>query len=315
MRAAVNLRYGPPEVLRIIDVPDPVPGADQVLVRVRSAAVTAADARIRAARFPRGFTPFARLAFGFTRPRRTILGSAFAGVVTAVGTAVTDLHPGERVAGMTGIRFGAHAEQLAVDRSRITTIPDAVDDDQAAGVLFGGSTALHYLVRRAGITAGQKVLVIGGSGAVGSNAVQLAADLGAHVTAVTGPDNLELARELGAKTVIDHRTTDITGLTDRFDVVLDTVGVLSSRTGKALLTPAGKLQLAVADLWQTATARGRVQAGSSSEKAEDFAHLLDLVAAKRLRAVVDRTVDLDGMVEAHRRVDSGRKVGNILLHP
>lgn len=322
MRAAVNTRYGPPDVVRIVDdLPVPAMGSEQVLIRVTAAAVTSADSRIRAARFPRGFGPFARLAFGIRRPRRHVLGSSLAGTVTAVGSGVTDLTIGDRVCGMTGARMGCHAEFVAVDRRRIVRIPDGVDDIQAAGVLFGGSTALHFLRTRAAVQKGMSVLIVGGSGAVGSAAIQLARHLGATVTAVTGPTNLDLARRLGAATVIDHTTTDITSLENRFDIVLDTVGALSPATGKPLLTARGVLQLAVADLGQTITARGRVQAGSAPEKAAAFDQLLDLVAAGALTVVFDRAVGKDGVValediaDAHRRIDTGHKVGSIIVTP
>lgn len=322
MRAAVNTRYGPPDVVRIVDdLPLPVAGPDQVLVRVTAAAVTSADSRIRAARFPRGFGAFARLAFGIRRPRRQVLGSSFAGTVLGVGAKVTDLTVGDRVCGMTGARMGCHADHLAVDRKRITRIPDGVDDNHAAGALFGGSTALHFFRTRVGVGKGMSVLVVGGSGAVGSAAIQLARHVGATVTAVTGPTNLTLARQLGATTVIDHTTTDITGLAERFDVVLDTVGTLSPATGKPLLTERGVLQLAVADLGQTITARGRVQAGSAPEKPADFEYLLDLVADGTLTVVFDGAVGRDGVValddiaDAYRRIDSGRKIGTIIVRP
>lgn len=316
MRAAVFERYGAPDVVRIVDVPRPTPARDQVLVRVCATAVTAADSRLRAARFPDGFGPFARLAFGVFRPRRRILGSAFAGVVETVGEAVTEWRPGDAVAGMTGAAMGAHAEYVAVEALRIARVPAGVSSEDAAGVLFGGTTALHFLRDRAAVESGRTVLVNGASGAIGTNAVQLAEHLGATVTAVTSTANLALVRDLGADRVIDYTEVELGRLDDRFDVVLDTVGILSPTSGRRLLTPDGVLCLAAADLWATLCARGRVKAGVAPERAADFAYLLGLVDDGRLRVVHDPTVGIaDDIASAHRRVDSGHKVGNIVIRP
>lgn len=315
MRAAVVDRFGGPEVVRIEEVPDPVPGRDDVLVRVRAAAVSSGDARIRAARFPAGFAVPGRLVLGVRRPRRRVLGNAFSGVVEAVGERVQGLSVGDEVAGMTGLRMGAHAELLAVTARRVVRTPPGVSHDDAAGVLFGGLTALNYLRDRGTVTAGKTVLVNGASGAVGSCAVQLARHFGAVVTAVTSGPNAELVTALGATHVIDHTTQDLAASTERYDVVLDTVGNLNLDSGRRLLAPGGKLLLAVATLGQTLRARGDVAAGPSPERPEDMAHLLQLVADGHLRVVLDQVVGLDDVVEVYRRIDSGHKVGNSLVHP
>lgn len=305
MRAAIADRYGPPEVMEVIEADDPRPGRDQVLVRVTAAAVTSGDARIRAARFPPGFGAVARMAFGLRRPRRPILGGTFAGVIEPTG---------ERVAGMTGMAMGTHAELVAVDAVRAVPIPDGVSDDDAAGVLFGGTTARHFL-RRAEVGPGQRVLVNGAAGAVGTNAVQLARHLGATVTGVCRGANAELVERLGAEHVIDHTTTDLGVISDRFDVVFDAVGNLSVARGRRLLTPGGRLVLAVAGLRDTVLRRRNVLTGASGERPEDIAALLGLVARGELRVVLDETYDLAEIVDAHRRVDTGRKVGNLIVRP
>lgn len=317
MRAAVVERYGSPEVVRVTEVPRPVPRAGGVLVRVRAVAVTSADARIRAARFPAGFGLLARLAFGVVRPRRKILGSSFSGVVEAAVTG--DLAPGAEVCGMTGAALGAHAEYVVVPARKLARVPSGVSHDDAAGVLFGGTTALYFLRDRATVGPGTSVLVNGASGAIGTNAVQLAAHLGATVTGVAGAHNAQLVRELGAARVIDHAGDALATTTERFDVVLDTVGTLSIASGRRLLRPGGKLLLAVAGLGETIRARGDVAAGTSPERVADFDHLLGLVAEGTLTVVHDRSAPtargLDGIADAHRRVDSGRKRGNIVVHP
>lgn len=319
MRAAVVDRYGGPDVVRTTDVPAPAQRADEVLVRVAATTVTSADARIRAARFPAGFAPLARLAFGVFRPRRRILGGTFSGRVEAVGAKVGarvgGLAPGDEVCGMTGARLGAHAQYVAVPAARVVRKPAKVTHEDAAGLLFGGTTALHFLRDRAALARGRSVLVNGASGAIGTNAVQLARHLGATVTAVTSAANAQLVTDLGAERVIDHTRVDLADVTDRFDVVLDAVGNLSPRSGRRLLADGGVLLLAVATLWETLRARGEVQAGVTPERAEDMATLLQLVAKGELTVVIDRVVDLDGVVAAHRRVDSGRKVGNVVLRP
>jgi len=315
MQAAVLERYGAPEVVQVAEVPQPEPRADEVLVRVRAVAVTSGDARIRGARFPPGFGFLARLAFGVTAPRRPILGSSFSGVVERVGSKVGDLRPGDEVCGMTGTKMGAHAEYLAVPAKRVARKPSGVTHDDAAGLLFGGSTALHFLRDKASVGPGTSVLVNGASGAVGTNAVQLATHLGATVTGVTSASNAALVAELGASRVIDYATEDLAATTERFDVVLDTVGNLTITSGRRLLTPDGVLLLAVAGLGDMIRARGNVAAGSAPERVAHFDVLLGLVANGEITVVHDQTFDLDHIADAHRRVDTGRKVGNIVVRP
>lgn len=315
MQAAVVTQYGPPEVVRVVEIAMPIPRADEVLVRVVAAAVTSGDARIRGARFPSGFALPARLALGLTKPRRAVLGGVFSGVVEAVGDHVAGFTPGEAVCGMAGTKMGAHATFIAVHARRLAHTPAGVSHDDAAGVLFGGSTALHFLRTKAKVRPGQSVLVNGASGAVGTNAVQLAAHFGATVTAVTSEANAALVTSLGAASTIDYATTDLATITDRFDVVFDTVGNLTIASGRRLLAPGGTLALAVAGLGETLRARGNVAAGPAPERAADFEYLLGLVADGTLTVVHDQQYALADIVEAYRRVDSGRKRGNIIVHP
>lgn len=315
MRAAVVDRYGPPEVAVVRDVPLPGVRANEVLVRVAAAAVTSGDARIRAARFPTGFGPLARPAFGLRGPRRKILGGTFSGTVQAVGPGVTAFSPGDQVCGMAGARMGAHAEYVAVAGRRLVAKPAQVSHEDAAGLLFGATTALWFLRDRASVRPGRTVLVIGASGAVGTNAVQLATSFRATVTGVTSARNARLVTDLGAVRVIDHTRTDLAAVTDRFDVVLDTVGTLSRSSGRRLLTEGGVLLLPVASLWDTLRARGTVVAGSAPERAADFEYLLGLVVDGALTVVIDEVLDLAQIATAYRRVDSGRKVGNVLVRP
>lgn len=315
MRAAIVERYGPPQVVRVTELPTPRPRPGEVRVRVAVAAVTAGDARIRAARFPQGFGLVARLVYGLRGPRIRVLGNVFSGVVDAVGTGVDGLSPGDQVCGMSGQRMGTHAEYVVVPAARAVRKPAGVSHEDAAGVLFGGTTALHFLRDEATLEPGASVLVNGASGAVGTNAVQLAKHLGARVTGVASAPNLDLVSELGADRTVDHTTTGVASLTERFDVVLDTVGNLSPASGRGLLNDGGVLLLAAAGLWDIVRARGNVRAGAAPERPEDFAYLLELVADGALTPVTDRIDPLEEIAEAYRRIDSGHKVGNALVRP
>ena len=314
MRAVVVDRYGAPDVARVVEVPRPSPRKGEVLVRVVAAAVTSGDARIRGARFPPGFALPVRLAFGLRGPRRRILGMVFSGIVEDVGPGVTNLAPGHAVCGMTGTSMGAHAEFVSVAARRVAAVPDGVSHADAAGLLFGGSTALYFLRDKASVP-GMTVLVNGASGAVGSNAVQLARHFGATVTAVTSAGNADLVRRLGAERVIDYAVSDVRTLADRFDVVFDAVGNLSIASGRRLLRDGGVLVLAVASLWDMLRARRGVVAGSGPERAADFEWLLQRVAANDLTVVVDRTFPLEHIGDAYRLVDSGHKRGNVIVRP
>lgn len=315
MRAAVVARYGPPEVVRVAEVTRPRPKAGELLVRVLAAPVTSGDARIRGADFPPGFGAVVRLALGIRGPRRHILGVVFAGVVEEVGADVDGFAVGDDVCGMTGAHFGTHAEFVAVPSGRVVKTPVGVSADDAAGVLFGGTTALYFLRDKAAVGKGTTVLVNGASGAVGTNAVQLARHFGAHVTAVTGPANVDLVRQLGAADVIDHTTEDVTATGRRFDVVLDCIGNLSTASGRRLLADDGVLVLVVASLGRTIRPGRNVVAGSAPERAADFARLLDLVASGDLVVVHDSSYSLDDIVDAYRRVDTGHKRGNVVVRP
>ena len=313
MKAAVRRSYGEPSVVRIEEVPVPTPGAKQVLVRVHATAVTAADARIRGANFPRGYGLIARTLFGLRRPRQPILGGVASGVVEAVGSRVEGFEVGDVVCGTTGLGLGCHAELAVLPARKLVHKPATVSHEQAAGVLFGGVTALHFLREVAHVQPGQTVLVNGASGAVGTNAVQLAKHFGAEVTAVASATNATLLKELGADHVVDYALTPVTTLAEKFDVVLDNVGNIGIPAGKRMLTPDGVMLLVVGDLSEALRARGNVKGGPSPEGAESFTTLLDLIAAGSLTVVNQEVVDLEDIAHAHAVVDSGRKVGNIIV--
>lgn len=315
MRAAVVTRYGPPEAVTIAEVPDPVARRDEVLVRVEAAAVTSGDARMRAGRFPAGFSLPARLAIGIRGPRKKVLGIAVAGTVESPTSADHEFPHGARVAAMIGTNLGAHAELARVPIARLALIPDSVSSEAAAGLLFGGGTSLQFLRERARLQPGERVLVNGASGAVGSSAVQLAKHLGAHVTAVSSARNRDFVLGLGADEHLDYATAPLTGASPRYDVVFDTVGNLGRQSGRELLTSTGRLILAVASLGDTVAARGNVIAGPIPERTADEAELLALTADSALDAVTTVAGGLESIRDAYAVVDSGRKVGNLVILP
>ncbi len=315
MRAAVVDRYGPPDIVRITDLPHPQPRRGTVLVRVAAAGVNSGDARIRGGRFPAGFGLLARFGIGLRGPRRHVLGVTLAGTVTAIGEGVTEFAVGDRVAGFTGMRMGAHAEYAIAPVSSLARIPDSVSDTDAAAITFGGATAQWFLRDRAKLRAGETVLVVGATGAVGSVAVQLAALTGAEVTAVGSARNADLARRLGAAHHIDYAATRVSSIRERFDLVIDTTGTVDRATGLRLLGPGGRLALVAASLGDMIRARGPVLVGTSSERGEDVATLLGLVAAGRLDPLATVVGGLDALPEAYRLIDGGHKVGALVIEP
>ena len=319
MRAAVVERFGTPDVVQITAAPTPAPRTGEVLVRVEAAAVTVADSRMRAAQFPPGFGIIARPVTGFRGPRVQTLGNCLSGTIERVGAGVTGYSPGDEVAGMTGGRMRGHAELATIPVRSLARKPASVSHADAAGILFGGTTALHCLRDQAQLRAGESVLVNGASGAVGSAAVQLARHFGARVTGVASARNEEFVRRIGADHVVDYTATPVTELGERFDVVLDTVGTLTASTGVRLLTEHGRLLLVAAGLTGTLRAtlrgRGRVFAGVAPERAEDMTLLLELVASGELDAVTAVAGGLEALPDAHRLVDTRRKVGNLVVLP
>lgn len=315
MRAVIVDRYGPPAVARITELSSPVPKPDQVLVRVAAAAVTSGDARIRAASFPAGMSLPGRLALGVRGPRNRVLGMVVSGTVAAVGSAVTTFAVGDEVAGMTGARMGTHAELVAVAAKRLVRKPGGIQHNAAAAAIFGGATALHFLHDVAGLRAGQDVLVIGASGAVGTSAVQLAQIAGATVTGVASDRNVALLHHLGVDEHVDYGTTDPAGLGRRFDVIIDAVGTLTPASARALVREGGTAVLAAASLWQMMQARRPVKVGTAPGSRALVERLLPLLERGELDPVIQQTLPLADIAEAYRIVDSGRKVGNIVVRP
>ncbi|HET6953440.1 MAG TPA: NAD(P)-dependent alcohol dehydrogenase [Acidimicrobiales bacterium] len=318
MKAAVCERYGPPEVVRIRDVPTPVPADGEILIRAAASTVNSGDARLRALRVPRGMRTLVRLKVGYNRPKQPIFGFETAGEVEAVGRAVTRFAPGDRVVASRGFGLGCHAEHVTVaEQGAIAPIPETLSYQEAVALCFGGTTALNFL-RLGKLAAGESVLINGASGAVGTMAVQVARHMGAEVTAVCSGANAELVRSLGADHVIDYTTDDFTADGHRYDVIMDNHGNAPYTRVKGSLNPGGRFLMVIGDLgqmlaasWQKATISGGDN--KSMISSDSYGTLMALGGRGVLRPVIDSVVPFTQIVEAHRRVDGGHKVGSVVL--
>ncbi|MGH7731314.1 MAG: NAD(P)-dependent alcohol dehydrogenase [Candidatus Eiseniibacteriota bacterium] len=317
MKAAFYLRYGPPDVVQIADVPRPDVGPKDVLVRVRATTVTAGDSRLRSANMPRGFGVMLRLGFGISGPRNPTLGAELAGEVAAVGRSVSRFKPGDKV---FAARLGCHSEYVAVREDAVAPMPGNLTFGEAAALTFGGLTAVFFLRDKARVQSGERVLVNGASGAVGSAAVQIAKHFGATVTGVCSAANAELVRSLGADRVVDYRTEDFTEAQESYDVILDAVGNCPFERCQRVLAPGGRLLLVVASLGQLlgamlwpGRAGRRVLGGIASTRTADLLFLRGLAESGAFKPVIDRTYPFERIVDAHAYVDTGRKKGNVVI--
>jgi NADPH:quinone reductase-like Zn-dependent oxidoreductase len=317
MKAAVMTGYGPPEVVHVMDVPQPTPQADELLVRVHAATVNRTDCGFRAAHpwFIRGFT-------GVTKPKRTILGNEFAGVVEAVGAEVSRFGVGDGVFGYDDTRFGCHAEYLTIGQdAAVATIPDGRDFEVMAPATEGSHYAPAY-VRAARVDDTSDVLVYGATGAIGSAAVQITKSLGAQVTAVCASEHLDLVAGLGADRVIDRTTTDFTADTQRYDLVFDAVGKCSFHQCRKLLKPRGiwtstdlgPLSQNPLLVLATRFSRGRrVLFPFPRIDQEMVEYFKRLVESLQFTPVVDRTYPLAEIIDAYRYVETQHKIGNVVI--
>jgi NADPH:quinone reductase-like Zn-dependent oxidoreductase len=318
MKAALCDRYGPPDVVRVADVPTPQPGTGEVLVRVRAATLTAADRAFRS-----GVPRYARLFFGLRRPRSPVLGSEFAGEVAAVGPGVTAFAAGDRVYGQS--LSGAHAQYVIVPSDgALAPLPDGVDVTQAATLVDG--TALVFLRDHAKLQPGQSIVVNGASGSVGCMAVQWARHFGADITAVCGsPAGADLVRSLGASRVVDYRTVDFTREPHRYDVVFDVAGASSFRRsrdrlhrGGSYLTTVPSAVIFVQMPWTARFGNRRAVIAftglrPAADKVADLRLVKELVEAGRLFPVVDSTYPLERIADAYRHLDAGGRAGTIVV--
>jgi NADPH:quinone reductase-like Zn-dependent oxidoreductase len=313
MKAALCTAYGGPDVLRVGDLPTPVPGSGEVLLRIEAASVASGDLRVRGLDVPPALRPMLRAVFGWRRPRQPVLGTECAGVVAAVGPGVTRFREGDAVVAFPGTAQGCHAEfRVMREDGRVLHRPPGLSDAEAGALFFGATTALHFLERLGGMQAGQRVLVIGAAGVVGHAGVQIARALGAEVGAVVRAAHLDLARALGA-TAFARDADDPGG---GWDLVLDTAGGTPPATLRRHLAPGGRMLLVNAGPGQMLAAlihRDR-RAGPAPERLEDMARICDWVDEGTFRPLIDRTFALDDIAAAHvRRAEPGRAGAVVIL--
>lgn len=320
MRGAVATAYGPPEVVQLKTVPTPQVKPDEVLVQVRTTTISSGDWRVRSLTVPPGFGLVMRLLFGVRKPRQPILGSELAGTIVAVGAEVTRLRVGDEVFAYNDGRLGAHAEFVAVTADGpIAPKPTALTWEEAAALSFGSNTALHFF-RQGNLQPGERVLVNGASGSVGSAAVQLAKHLGAHVTAVCSTRNVDLVTSLGADDVIDYTTRDFTTEAARYDLIMDTAGTAPFAKSQRVLNEGGRLLQVLGGLPDMLRAPlvalrtdKRIVAGNAAGSGENQRELARLAEAGVLTPVIDQVYPLEEIAEAHRYVGTGRKRGNVVI--
>ncbi|MBW2462341.1 MAG: NAD(P)-dependent alcohol dehydrogenase [Deltaproteobacteria bacterium] len=321
MKAIVYNAYGSPDVLHVQEVDKPSPGPADLLIRVHAAEATKADCELRRFRFPvKWFWLPLRLAFGVRRPRRTILGGYFSGVIETVGTEVTGYAPGDEVFGSAGMGMGAYGQYVKVPATAtLAKKPPSVSFEAAAAVPLGGLNALHFM-RRAAIRPGERVLINGAAGSIGAFAVQIAKQMGAEVTAVDADYKEAMVRGIGADHFVDYRTEDFTQSGQTYDVVFDMV--VSSSYGACLrcLSPGGRYVLGnprLSDMLRsvlTSTFTNKdVIFAFAGEKPEELEDLADMLARGELEVPIDRVLSLEEAPEAHRRVETEERIGAVVL--
>lgn len=300
MKAAVCTAYGPPEVLQIKEIARPIPRKNQISIKIHAGAVTASDSIIRGFKVTGIYRVLMNLAIGFNRPRKSILGMVFAGEVESVGQGVSGFQIGDRVFGFDRFGFGSDAEYKCIPADCVVTkLAPNMTFEEAASIPFGGLMALHY-IRKSGIAKGQKILIYGASGAIGTAAVQLAKHMGAYVTGVCSTGNMKLVKSLGADEVIDYTKENFMDSKILYDVIFNAVGKKKVELyPKQALKQNGK-HITVDD-------------GAPKIFLKDLIFLNDLMEKGYLKAVIDRCYPLENIADAHRYVDGGHKKGNVIL--
>lgn len=324
MKAVVWTKYGSPDGLRLKELEKPVPGDKEVLIKVHAATVTAGDIEIRSLKLPFLLRMPMRVYVGIRRPKRiTILGQELAGEIESVGNHVKSFQPGDRVFGATGFELGAYAEYKCMPEESEDSVlvhkPSNISYEEAAAVPMGGMEALHFL-GKGNIKSGEKVLIYGAGGSIGTIAVQLAKYYGAEVTALDSGEKLDMLRSIGADYIIDYTREDFSKAGVSYDVIFDVVGKSPFSRGRKSLKPRGRYILAnprpahvIRGLWMSMVSGKKVIFGAASQEKEDLVFLKELIEAGKIKPVIDRTFPMEQSAEAHRYAESGRKKGNIVI--
>jgi NADPH:quinone reductase-like Zn-dependent oxidoreductase len=325
MKAIVWTEYGPPDVLQLKEVEKPAPKEDEVLIRIYATTVTAGDCEMRSLKFPIYLSLAMRLWRGFLKPREnSILGTELAGEIEAIGKDVKQFKVGDQVFGSAGMGFGANAEYICLPEKPgemeggVAIKPSNMTYEQAATVPFGGRDALHFL-RKGDIQSGQKILINGAGGSIGTFAIQLAKYYGAEVTAVDSTAKLDMLRSIGADHLVDYTQEDFTKNGEIYDVIFDVVGKMSLSRSKRSIRQNGTYLLAnpvsqmVQGLWIRMTSSKKVIMQTASGTIGDLIFLRELIEAGKIKTVIDRSYPLEQIPEAHRYVEKGGKKGNVVI--
>ena len=320
MNAIVWTAYGPPDVLQLKEVEKPNPKDNEVLIRICATTVTAGDTELRSLKFPIYLSLPMRIWVGLSKPsRKPIPGTELAGEIVSVGKDVTLFSEGDQVFGSSGLNFGANAEYICLSEGALAAKPANMTYEEAAAVPFGGRDALHFL-RKGNVRSGQKVLISGAGGSIGTFAVQLAKHFGAEVSALDSTDKLEMLRSIGADQVIDYTEEDFTKNGEIYHVIFDVIGKVSlsgSRNslrekGTYLLANPGMPQL-LGGLWTRMTSSTKVVMQAADPTTDDLDFLRELIEAGKIETVIDREYSLEQIPDAHRYVDTGQKQGNVVI--
>lgn len=320
MKAILCTAYGSPNVLKLVEIEKPEPRAKEVLIKVHASTVTFGDCEIRNLTLPAWTRLPVRMVMGYRKPKRLIPGMEVAGVIESVGSKVTTFKPGDAIFGSTGMRMGGNAEYVCCSVNNAVGIkPDNVSFEDVATIPVGGINALHFL-RMANIQPGQKVLIIGAGGSIGTWGVHLAKYFGAVVTAIDHTDKLDMLRSIGADHVIDYTKEDVATTGIKYDVIFDIVYTSSFSECVSSLTDTGHYLMAntgprrmIRGLWIEWITRKKIKFALASTKEQDLNYLAELIASGKLKPVIDRRYSLEQTPEAHRYVEQSLKKGSVII--